>query len=102
MADPQILNEDVIDLEQAAELARVHMLTVYRWCTRGVHGIHLEHLRSGRILTSRQALERFLAARTKQDQRRPGPQTKGQVKERVRVRLSRHEADEAEARDLGI
>jgi hypothetical protein len=61
MSDPlRILDEDVIDLEQVAAKLKISMATAYRYCRRG-----LEHLKTadtgGRILTSHQAVARYLA-----------------------------------------
>jgi hypothetical protein len=56
----RILDEDLIDLEQVSEKLKISMATAYRYCRRG-----LEHLRTagtgGRILTSHQAVSRYLA-----------------------------------------
>ena len=67
----QILTEDVLTLQEArTELRRStgrrpDKTTLYRWCLRGVGGVKLESIRLGdRILTSRQALTRFIEART--------------------------------------
>ncbi len=67
----KILCEDVLTLQEARrEIAsvtgrRVDKTTIYRWVLRGVRGTKLEHIRLGdRILTSRQALTRFIAARS--------------------------------------
>lgn len=66
-----ILAETVISLAQAArELNPVlgHTpctSTVYRWCTVGSGGVRLEFARVGsRILTSHEALSRFIQRRT--------------------------------------
>ena len=68
----RILSEDMISLQEARnELAgffgrRPDKATVYRWCLRGVDGTRLEHVRiGGRIITSRQALTRFIGARSR-------------------------------------
>lgn len=61
----QILTEDVITLNEAArELpTRTHLSTLYRWAKRGVNGRKLETVKVGsQIVTSRQALTRFLVA----------------------------------------
>ncbi|MCA9137861.1 MAG: DUF1580 domain-containing protein [Planctomycetales bacterium] len=68
----QVLTEDVLTLQDARNELR-HFLghrpdktTLYRWCLRGVRGVKLEHVRlGGRIITSRQAITRFIEARTK-------------------------------------
>lgn len=68
----RILTEDVLTLQEArTEIAnvtgrRVDKTTLYRWTLRGVAGVKLEHIRLGdRILTSRQAITRFITARSK-------------------------------------
>ncbi|HBJ36632.1 MAG TPA: hypothetical protein DDZ51_18125 [Planctomycetaceae bacterium] len=68
----QILTEDVLTLQDARrEIAsatgrRPDKCTIYRWCLKGVGGTKLEHIRLGdRILTSRQAITRFITARSK-------------------------------------
>lgn len=72
-ATSRILTEDVVTLQDArTELFRAtgrrpDKTTIYRWCLKGVSGTKLEHIRLGdRILTSRQALTRFIQARTAQ------------------------------------
>lgn len=67
----RVLTEDVLSLAQArnellqATGHRPNKATLYRWCLRGVAGVKLEHIRLGdRILTSRQALTRFISARS--------------------------------------
>ena len=70
-ATARILTEDVLTLQDArSEIAlatgqRPDKTTLYRWCLRGCRGTKLEHIRLGdRILTSKQALTRFIASRT--------------------------------------
>ncbi len=67
----RILTEDVLTLSQArAELAditgkRLDKATIHRWINRGVGGVKLDAIRLGvQIFTSRQALTRFIQART--------------------------------------
>ncbi len=67
----QILTEDVITLADARkELAaitgkRPDKATMSRWVHRGVGGVRLEAVRLGvQLLTSRQAITRFIEART--------------------------------------
>ena len=67
----RILTEDVLTLTEARrELAsitgrRPDKATMTRWIHRGVGGIQLEAVRLGvQLLTSRQALTRFVEART--------------------------------------
>ncbi len=67
----RILTEDVLTLQDArSDLKKItgrrpDKTTIYRWCLKGVGGTKLEHIRLGdRILTSRQALTRFIESRT--------------------------------------
>jgi hypothetical protein len=67
----KLLTEAVITLEEArAELASVlgkrpDKATLCRWIHRGCYGTKLEAIRLGRqLLTSREALTRFISART--------------------------------------
>jgi hypothetical protein len=54
---------DVPDLLPAIGGKKVSVYTVGRWASIGVRGVRLEvHRIGGRVLTSRQAVERFLAA----------------------------------------
>lgn len=68
----RILTEDVVSLTEARkeiQTATGHHIdkaTLYRWCKYGVGGTELEHIVLGkRIYTSRQAITRFIAARSK-------------------------------------
>jgi hypothetical protein len=61
-----IEKEDVLSLTEATKvLPRVNgkrpaICTLWRWCRKGLRGIHLDYIRIGRgIATSRQALNRF-------------------------------------------
>ncbi len=67
----RILTEDVLTLAQArSELFKLNgkrpdKATMTRWIHRGVGGVHLEAVRLGcQLLTSRQAITRFIEART--------------------------------------
>lgn len=67
----RILTEDVLTISQARnELAAITLqrpdkATMTRWIHRGVGGVKLEAVRLGvQLLTSRQALTRFIEART--------------------------------------
>ena len=67
----KVLAEEVVTLREARnELFRVtgrrpDKTTLYRWALRGVGGTKLETVRIGnRLLTSKQALTRFIAARS--------------------------------------
>ncbi len=67
----RVLTEDVVTLSEArSELFRItgrrpDKATMTRWIHRGVGGIKLDAVRLGcQILTSRQALTRFIEART--------------------------------------
>lgn len=68
----RILSEDVIDSKECRrEIEKIKgrrpdKTTVYRWFLRGVRGVRLEHVRIGNtILTSRQAITRFIEATSK-------------------------------------
>ena len=70
-ATQRILSEDVISLHEARQELepifgkRPDKTTLYRWCLKGIGGTKLEHVRiGGRILTSRQALTRFIEERS--------------------------------------
>ena len=67
----RVLSEDVLTLKEAREelqaicKMRVDKATICRWARRGCGGIRLETVRIGHaLLTSRQALTRFIAARS--------------------------------------
>lgn len=69
----RVLTEDVLTLTAArSELAKVtgrrpDKATLCRWIHRGVGGVRLDAVRMGcQLLTSRQALTRFIEARTSQ------------------------------------
>lgn len=73
----RVLSEDVLTLAEArAEIARVtgrrirpDKATVFRWIKRGVGGAKLDAVRIGmQWLTSKQAITRFVAARTAADE----------------------------------
>jgi len=64
--------EDLIPINQVPRLLprqpnnkRLHISTVYRWMTRGIDGVKLEFIKiGGRMMTSRQALQRFAEKQT--------------------------------------
>lgn len=67
----RILTEDALTLKEAqlaiheATGRKLDKTTLYRWCLRGAFGVRLEHVRLGQqIITSRQALTRFIEAQT--------------------------------------
>lgn len=69
----RVLAEDVLTLSQAREQLsqitgrRPDKATMTRWIHRGVGGIKLDAVRIGtQLLTSKQSLTRFIAARTEQ------------------------------------
>ncbi len=75
MAATELLDEDLLPLAAAARLfpgargaARVNPATVHRWCAKGTRTpdgrvVKLEWVRVGcRVLTSRQAVARYVAA----------------------------------------
>jgi hypothetical protein len=57
----RILDEDCLELEGVCELLRCSMATAYRACGRGLEHLHTGPQRGGKIITSRQAVERYLA-----------------------------------------
>lgn len=58
-----VLSEDRISFSEAARIAGVHSATVWRWFLAGVGGVRLEGAKIGGMrYTTRQALERFVAA----------------------------------------
>jgi hypothetical protein len=42
-----------------ADLKSVSLKTLTRWATRGTRGVRLESVRIGRLMSSREALQRF-------------------------------------------
>jgi hypothetical protein len=87
------MNETTLDLAAAARdpilrigQRRPHPSTLYRWARRGLNGVFLEYARIGRrIVTSREALARFVAALAKADRRdapvksaRPRPRSRSE------------------------
>ena len=57
-----LFDEQMLTLDAAGQRLPVKRSksTLYRWCTRGVRGIKLEHRAVGRcLLTSLEAIERF-------------------------------------------
>lgn len=71
------LQDNLLTLPEAAlTLPRVggkgtpHPSTLWRWCRLGLGGVKLEYLRLGRrIVTSREALDRFAKALAESDDR---------------------------------
>lgn len=58
-----LFTEDLVSLTQVAQELDVHVSAPYRWLHRGVRGVRLESVRiGGKLLTSRQAVNRFLRA----------------------------------------
>jgi len=67
----KVLSEDVLTTKEACEEFRpmlgrpIDRTTLYRWALRGIQGTRLEYTKiGGRIVTSRQAIARFLEARS--------------------------------------
>jgi len=61
-------DEELLTLAEATKVMpringrRPAICTLWRWCRKGLRGVHLEYLRIGRnIVTSRRALRRFFA-----------------------------------------
>lgn len=71
-------NEEAMSLAEAAKsLPRVNgrrpsLSTLWRWCRKGLKGVRLDYLRVGRkIVTSREAMNRFFAALTGRSRKGP-------------------------------
>jgi hypothetical protein len=63
----QIETESIVTLTEATKILpplngrRPAISTLWRWCRKGLRGVHLEYIRVGRnIATSREALGRFV------------------------------------------
>ncbi len=73
MSNLNLLTEDVITITEARNFLpdvqgqkRPHVSTVWRWTLRGISGVKLETVKIGsRIVTSKQALTRFISATSK-------------------------------------
>lgn len=62
-----VTTETLLTLTQAGALVGKHVVTVYRWSTRGLRGAVLETLQvGGTRCTSREALQRFFAELSKE------------------------------------
>lgn len=66
--------ESLVTLAQAAKLLPkvgdnpIHTSTLWRWCKKGLRGVHLEYGRMGRsVVTTPEALGRFFVALAKQE-----------------------------------
>jgi len=47
---------------------KIHKSTVWRWCSKGLKGVRLEHVKIGRrICTTRDALDRFFDSLAEKD-----------------------------------
>ena len=62
-----IHTENLLSLKEAAQsLPKIdgrtpHASSIWRWCTRGLSGVKLDHVRLGRrVVTSKEALNRFV------------------------------------------
>jgi len=75
--------EQLVSFDDAADYlpSNPHRATVWRWSQRGVRGVRLESvLVGGKRFTSREAIDRFLAA-SNDEQKRPGLQPGPNVNE---------------------
>lgn len=60
-------SEDVVTIAEAVQGLpphqngrKIHISTIYRWISRGIHGVRLESLKLGRrLVTSHEAIQRF-------------------------------------------
>ncbi len=89
-------NEELIRLQDVPGLLpkvngkSVHWITCFRWATRGVRGIRLQAtFTGGRRATSRQAVERFLAALAARDNQ---PEPADTMRKRSRELKSKNDA----------
>jgi len=91
-----IHEEQLVTLCEAAKLLpklnskRISAHAIWRWCRKGVSGIHLEHVRiGGRIFTSPEALNRFVNGLAEADVRRLNPAPEPEHSAPVRRRRPR-------------
>lgn len=98
-------NETLLSLTEATKvLPRVNgrrpaIATVWRWCRKGLGGVHLEYVRIGRnIATSREALNRFFNALAASDPPLVVPQEPHRASEQLRPtpRVRQRMLDEAD------
>jgi hypothetical protein len=100
-----LASEKPISLTEAAKLMpaarngkRCHPSTIFRWAMKGVRGVRLEVLRlGGRLITSREALQRFAEALSADLEQAPRPAPRSPAKRR---RASERAA--AELEKIGI
>ena len=72
---------------------RPHVSTMWRWCRKGVRGVHLEHVRLGhRICTSNEALSRFVNALAEVDSQAHPPSAPAKKPEPKRSEHHRKQA----------
>lgn len=82
--------QDVPALLPKVDGKSVHWITVFRWATKGCRGIRLQALFiGGRRRTSRQAVERFLAALAARDNQ---PEPADTMRKRTRELKSKNDA----------
>ena len=69
-------HENILSLTEAAKvLPKINgrkpaVSTLWRWCYRGLRGVHLDYLRMGRkVVTSSQALQRFFTSLVETDKK---------------------------------
>ena len=74
---------------------RPHSSSLWRWCRRGLRGVHLEYVRlGGRICTSSEALSRFANALAAADTNLTKPVPSLQQKATLKIR--QHDVERAE------
>jgi hypothetical protein len=95
-----ITSPDLIPLEEAASVVKVHFTSVYRWVLRGVPGPDGQRVRlaavklAGRWLTTRAALQEFAERTTPRfdEETLPAPRSPGRrqrASERAAAELAR-------------
>jgi hypothetical protein len=101
--------EQLLTLGQAARLLptvngkRIHTSTIWRWCSKGLHGCRLEHVRYGkRLFTSPEALRRFAGDLTDTSLLTPcSAGSQSAARTRLSVHASRYE-DEARSAEIAL
>ena len=101
--------EPLLSLSDAAKSAptvegkRIHPSTLWRWCRKGLRGIHLEYARWGhRVCTSEAAIARFAQRLAEADTPPPSVTSKRPSKRTPRSRERDIAKAEAELASAGI
>ena len=90
--------------EVAAQLPRlsgrrIHVSTLWRWATKGIKGVRLDYIKmGGRLVTSVEAVARFAAKLTENDQKQAENDQPALQKARKKRTPTQHDRDVASAR----